>query len=81
MIVRVKLFAVARQLAGRDEIQLEVAQGATIADVRRAAEAAAPALRKILPHSLWAVDAQYAGNDAVVSSTSEIAIIPPVSGG
>ncbi|MEX2315743.1 MAG: MoaD/ThiS family protein [Pirellulales bacterium] len=81
MTVRVKLFAVARELAGCDELAVTVKDVATIADVRRAVEAAAPELRTILPNSLWAVDAEYAGDDAIVSERSEVAIIPPVSGG
>jgi molybdopterin synthase catalytic subunit/molybdopterin synthase sulfur carrier subunit len=81
MTVRVKLFAVARELAGCDELAVSVAGGATIADVRRAVEDAAPALQRILSHSLWAVDASYAGDDVTVCECSEVALIPPVSGG
>jgi molybdopterin converting factor small subunit len=81
MTVRVQLFAVAKELAGRDTLQVEVPPGATIDDVRRAVEAAFPTLRTILPHSLWAVDAEYAAGDVAVSESAEIALIPPVSGG
>jgi sulfur-carrier protein len=81
MNVRVKLFAAARDLAGSDEIRVDVTGGATIGDVRQAVESAVPNLRPLLPHCLWAVNAAYAGKDSEVTEDSEIAIIPPVSGG
>jgi molybdopterin converting factor small subunit len=81
MNVRIKLFAAARDLAGRDEILVDVTTRATIKDVSQALESATPNLRPLLPHCLWAVDAAYAGKNAVVTEESEIALIPPVSGG
>jgi molybdopterin converting factor subunit 1 len=81
MTVRVRLFAVARELAGRDELPVELDTGRTVADLRRALVEAVPALARVLPHSLVAVDAQYAGDDTPVNEQSEIALIPPVSGG
>jgi len=81
MRVRVKLFAVARELAGHDELELAVADGATVAQVRQALAAAVPALGDVLPHALLAVDAQYAGDATIINERSELALIPPVSGG
>jgi molybdopterin converting factor subunit 1 len=81
MRVRVKLFAVARELAGRNEVEVAVADGATVAQVRQALVAAVPALGPVLPHALLAVDAKYAGDATVVTEQSELALIPPVSGG
>lgn len=81
MKVRVKLFAVARELAGGDEITVQVRERATLGEVRRAVEAERPALRAIVPYCLWAVDANYADNATTVNENSEVALIPPVSGG
>ncbi len=81
MKVRVKLFAAAKELAGRDTLELETADGATVADLRLAVAKEFPALQKILRHSVWAVDAEYAGDDCVIGQHSEVAFIPPVSGG
>jgi molybdopterin converting factor subunit 1 len=81
MRIRIQLFAAARQIAGRDDLGLDVADGATIADVRRAIIAAAPALDRIVAHVRWAVDAEFVGDDHRVTEQSEIALIPPVSGG
>jgi molybdopterin converting factor subunit 1 len=81
MKIRVKLFAVAKELAGRDELEVEVPQAARLADVRRAVAAEFPALGRILPHAFWAVSAEYASDDTIVNDHSDIALIPPVSGG
>lgn len=81
MIVTVKLFALARELAGRDELELELADGATVADLRRALAANQPRLRTLLSHAHFAVDSQYATDATPIHANSELALIPPVSGG
>jgi molybdopterin converting factor subunit 1 len=81
MKVRVKLFAAARELAGTDTVELEMPERATLAELRVAVGKAFPPLQKIMPHAMWAVDAEYAGDDFVIGQRSEVALIPPVSGG
>ena len=80
MKVRVKLFAVAKELAGRDELELELRDGANLADLRTAVEQNFGALQNILRHAMWAVNGQYANNEMRLTERSEVAIIPPVSG-
>jgi molybdopterin converting factor small subunit len=62
-------------------LELNVGEPASVADIRRAVEAAYPQLQPIVRHALWAVDAEYAGDQHAVTEQSEIALIPPVSGG
>lgn len=81
MIVRVKLFAVAKQAAGADSINLEVSDQPTVAEVRRALIDAVPALSPAAKFLLFAVNAEYAGDQTPIAAASEIACIPPVSGG
>ncbi len=81
MTVRVSLFAVAKELAGRGEVAFELAPGATLTNVRRALVETVPQLGRVMPHALFAVDAEYANDDTVINEQSEIALIPPVSGG
>jgi molybdopterin converting factor subunit 1 len=81
MKVRVKLFAVAKERAGRDDVTVDVPDGATVAVVRSAIAVECPALTAVLPHSVFAVDAEYAHDNAPVNERSEVALIPPVSGG
>jgi molybdopterin converting factor small subunit len=81
MKIRVKLFAIAKELAGCEELTVDVPPIARIADVRRAVENAVPPLCRVLPHALWAVDAAYADDDSPINEQSDVALIPPVSGG
>ena len=81
MKVRVQLFAVAKELAGCEVVECELAEGARVAELREALAAQYPALAGILSHSMFSVDQQYAENDDVLSETAEVACLPPVSGG
>jgi molybdopterin converting factor subunit 1 len=81
MTVRVKLFAAARERINRDVLTIELPAGATIADLKRAVADEFVALAAILPHALWAVDAAYATDNTIITENSEVALIPPVSGG
>ena len=81
MRIRVKLFAAARELAGAGDVTLEVANGATVDEVQRVLLRKVPALEKIVSHARWAVDAEFATGDTMVTEQAEVALIPPVSGG
>jgi molybdopterin converting factor subunit 1 len=81
MKIRVKLFAAAKELAGCDQVTVELAPNATIEDLRAAIIKTHPALSRIAANSLWAVGTEYAANDMRINENSEIALIPPVSGG
>jgi molybdopterin converting factor subunit 1 len=81
MNVRVKLFAAAKELAGSDELTVELPANATVAEVRSAVVESHPALDRIMRHAMWAVDAEYASDATIVTERSAVALIPPVSGG
>ena len=81
MQIRVKLFAVASQLAGQNELVVEVDDDADVAALRKAVTASCPTLAPLVERGLVAVDAQYARDEIRISPTAEIALIPPVSGG
>lgn len=81
MNVEVQLFAVARQLAGVDTVQLELPDEATIADLRRRLADRCPLLAEIIPHAKFAVDDEYADDQTRLETDSRVACIPPVSGG
>ena len=57
MNVRVRLFAVARQLAGAEAAELELPPGSTVADLRRALVARYPQLGRLDRHLRFAVQA------------------------
>jgi molybdopterin converting factor subunit 1 len=81
MKVRVKLFAVAKELAGCNELTIDLPEGATVSHLRAAVIQASPALIRVVPHALWSVEATYAADNTPLTEQSEVALIPPVSGG
>ena len=81
MNLRVLLFARARDLAGAEQVAVELPAGATVADLRRAVVAQYPKLAHLADRCAVAVDAEFAGDDRVLREGAEIALLPPVSGG
>jgi molybdopterin converting factor subunit 1 len=81
VIVQVKLFAAARQLAQADVLRVELAEEATVGELRRVILAKCPGLSPLMGSSMIAVNHDYVGNGAAISPNAEIALIPPVSGG
>jgi molybdopterin synthase catalytic subunit/molybdopterin converting factor small subunit len=76
VIVRVKLFAGLRERAGWAERELELPEGARLADVWRALELGAQ------PRGLlYALNKGYADRSTELTDGDEVALIPPVSGG
>jgi molybdopterin converting factor subunit 1 len=81
MMVRVKLFARARDLAGVAELSLPLPDGATVADLRRALATECPSLAGLLTHSAIALDNDFASDTTAIRDGAEAALLPPVSGG
>jgi len=81
VIVRVKLFAVAKDLIGNESLEVELPEFSTVSQLRTALESQFPQLSTIISHLMIAVDAEYANDQTVLTENSEIACIPPVSGG
>ena len=84
MKVVVKLFAAARDVAGHPELEVTVPAGATVGDLREQMRKARPELSSLLSHALLAIDAEYADDRTPLpedQGSTEIACIPPVSGG
>ena len=81
MRVTVRLFARARELVGAGECDVDLPAGATVAVLRDKLLQDQPVLRELLPRCVVAVDAEFAGDDILLQENSEVALIPPVSGG
>lgn len=81
MKVAVKMFAVARQLAGCDIVVVELPERATVAELRRQLIDEVPALSTVISHIRFAVGTDYATDATVIGLGADIACIPPVSGG
>ena len=80
MLVSVRLFAGLRERAGTDRLELELPEGARVADVL-AAMAGTPVGELRPRECVVAVNREYAPVDTPVSAGDEVALVPPVSGG
>jgi molybdopterin converting factor subunit 1 len=82
MFVSVRLFAMLRERAGTEAVQVELPEGAT---VRQAVDAVAHehGLADLIARLpvVMAVNREYASADSVLAESDELALIPPVSGG
>jgi molybdopterin converting factor subunit 1 len=79
--VRVRLFAIQRELAGTREVALEMPRGSTIEDVWGAVVQRHPGLAPGRSSVRFARNGDYADASTPVADNDEIAFIPPVSGG
>ena len=77
----VKLFAKARDLAGRPTIEMPWCDGETVAVLKRRLAEQHPDLLSLVPRLLVAVNNNYATDDTSLKVTDEVACFPPVSGG
>jgi molybdopterin synthase catalytic subunit len=82
MTVQVRLFAILRERAGRDAIEIELDEGATVSEAL-AELAGLPELADALEHLpvRMAVNRDYAGPETPLTGGDELALIPPISGG
>jgi len=82
MTVSVRLFAILRERAGRDSVEIELPDGATVGDAfERLAET--PGLADLVARMplRMAVNREYAAEGAPIAPGDELAVIPPISGG
>jgi molybdopterin converting factor subunit 1 len=82
MTVTVRLFAILRERAGCDSVEIELPAGATVADAFEQL-AATPGLAELVERMplRMAVNREYATSTTSISPGDELAVIPPISGG
>ena len=81
MRIEVLLFAAVRDAAGSETLTIDFAEPPSAADVIRSVGQTLPSVAGLMPACRVAVDSQYVGPDEIISADSEVALIPPVSGG
>ncbi|GIW16680.1 MAG: molybdopterin synthase sulfur carrier subunit [Tepidiforma sp.] len=79
--VTVLLFASLAERAGTRRLEVEVGEGELVRDVRDRVVARYPQLAAAVPTLMYALDEEYAREDAPVRAGATLALIPPVSGG
>lgn len=81
MRVKVRLFAQLRELAGTQEVVLELPEGATVRDGLLRLRELFPELPIDGGRVAVAVNRSYADGGQMLADGDEMALIPPVSGG
>lgn len=81
MRVRVLFFGRLREIVGRAEEQIELAEGMRVEDLFARYSAAHPELAEFRPSVVASVNQDFAAWDAALRAGDEVAFLPPVSGG
>ncbi|HEY6565341.1 MAG TPA: MoaD/ThiS family protein [Pirellulaceae bacterium] len=79
--IRVRLFAGARAAVGTDTLTLEVPCGGTVRVVREELARRFPGLRGLVASAGFAVGDVFVRDEMELAPDTELAWIPPVSGG
>jgi molybdopterin converting factor subunit 1 len=79
MKVKVRFFASCREIAGKNQVELQVQKGETLSSLLEIVRRDFPRLS--LADILVAVNQEFAGPGYVLQEGDEVALIPPVSGG
>jgi MoaD family protein len=81
MKVRLRMFAVLRERSGVSEMEIELADGATVAVAIEEVGRRFGGISELLPRAAAAVNLSYAKAGTQLHDGDELALIPPVSGG
>ena len=80
MNIKILAFGIAKDIFGSTSVNLELANDATVYNLKYLLEQQYPRLKQLASYMV-AVNNEYATADLVIEANDEIAIIPPVSGG
>lgn len=81
MNVRVQFYAQLRELLGKNALELELPQGATVRELLEKIYAQKPGLRAQDKSILVGAGVEFVDRDYQLKPGEEIAIMPPVQGG
>lgn len=81
MIVKVNLFAAAKETLGASDVELTLDDAATLRDLKQTLVELHPAMAELVEKSAFSVDKEYAADQRALYHGAEVGLIPPVSGG
>ncbi len=81
MLISILFFAGLRDRAQTHRTELDLPEGATVADLKAEVVQKFPAVAPLLPNALISVNQQYAAETEGIPPGAEVAFFPPVSGG
>lgn len=79
MKIRVRFFALAREIVGASQLEMELPEGTTVQALNARLLQTYPRLATLALR--FAVNARYAGTETLLNDGDEVAYIPPVGGG
>ena len=79
--IKVRLFANLRELVGEREITLTLPGGVTVGYLNNEILKKYPQLKSFSNKFVTSVNCKVTTGDSIISSSDEIALLPPVSGG
>ena len=79
--IKVRLFAVLRELVGEREITITVPGGVTVSYLNNEILKKYPQLKSFSNKFVTSVNCRVTTGDTIITSSDEIALLPPVSGG
>jgi len=81
MKIKVKLFAVFRDIVGAKEEDLEIQSGTTVKGLLDGYIERFPQMAKFRDHIILSVNKEYGAPAKVLKEGDEVSFLPPVSGG
>lgn len=81
MRVRILLFGMLKDIAGKSSDSLDLPEQSSVRDVLTRYESTIPRFKDSLPSLAFAVNQQYAKPETTLHDGDEVALLPPVSGG
>ena len=79
--VRIKFFATLRHLTGRQEVEIELPDDATVQDLKDALILKFPEIKDAVVGGIVSVNHEFAFDEDLLPEDAEIAVFPQVSGG
>ena len=79
--IKVRLFAILREVVGEGEITITVPSGVTVSYLNNEILKKYPQLRSFTNKFVTSVNCKVTTGDTIITSSDEIALLPPVSGG
>jgi len=79
--LKVRLFAILRDVVGEREITITVPSGVTVSYLNDEILKKYPQLRSFSNKFVTSVNCKVTNGDTIITSSDEIALLPPVSGG
>jgi molybdopterin converting factor subunit 1 len=79
--IKVRLFAILREVVGEREITISVPSGVTVSYLNNEILKKYPQLNSFGNKFVTSVNCKVTTGDTIITSSDEIALLPPVSGG